>query len=172
MTNEHLLILTERRRWPRLVDAVVTFAAWVLFAYLFANGFIAVLQSKPSAQEHLHFGLLFATVATLATYFVIGLINALVLYVWALYNQFRRRVERRAPIPALTSEQLRSSFDLPVHLLQTLRGNQICSVHNDGDGNIVGVSVGSVYEADEARQEAVAPDNSSPQLVSGAGDTP
>jgi biofilm PGA synthesis protein PgaD len=153
--NDDVLIHTERRWLPRLIDATLTLIAWAAFVYLFLNGFIAVLEHKPSAQEHLHFGLLFATVSTLAFYLIIGLVNALVLMSWAKYNQIRRRVERRNRIPALTSEQLRGSFDLPEHLLQTLRGHQICTIYNDEEGRIVGAAVGSVYDSTEGPQVAV-----------------
>lgn len=142
MSTEPLLIVTERRKLPRVVDAVLTLLAWFAFAYLFLTGFVAVLQTKPSAQEHGHFGLLFATFATLATYFIIGLVNALILFGWALYNEWAHRVERRSPIADLSAEQMCRSFDLPLALMHTLRDNQVNSVYHDADGNIVGVSIG------------------------------
>ncbi len=157
MKQPELLIRTQQRWLPRVLDFVVTLLGWAGFAVLFANGFLAVLRSQPSAQSHVHFGLLAATIVTLAMYFLVGLINALVLYSWALYNQFRRRTERRAHIPPLTNEQLRTSFALPVEMHQTLRSSQICSVENDEEGNIVGVSVGSNHIAGSVHVEQLRP---------------
>lgn len=159
--NEDLLIRTERRWLPRTIDCVLTLLAWVAFIYLFLNGFISVLQHKPSAQEHRHFGLLFATVSTLASYLIIGLVNALVLMTWAKYNQVRRRVERRSRIPALTCEQMRDSFRLPEELQQLLRTHQICSIHNDDEGHIVGAVVGSVYAEEQENPVPAAGDGTS-----------
>jgi biofilm PGA synthesis protein PgaD len=170
VSQQELLILTERRKLPRVIDAILTLLAWCVFVYLFLHGFIAVLETKATAREYVHFGLFFATVSTLATYLVIGLINALVLLSWAWYNQFRRRgPERRSSIPALTSEQILNSFELPEHLLQTLREHQICSVHNDDQGNIVGVSVGSIYALHSAQPfvAGVGPHKSSGDSVQG-----
>lgn len=155
MIDESLLIVTEQRKLPRFVDVMLTLLAWLVFVYLFLNGFISVLQAKPSAQGHGHFGLLVATFATLAMYFAIGIANALVLFSWALYNKWAHRVERRGPIADLTSEQLCRSFNLPVALLHTLRANQVSSVYHDEDGNIVGVSIGSVYAIDALQTQDV-----------------
>ena len=151
-----LLIRTERRWLPRAIDFLLTLLAWLGFLYLFIHGFIAVLQHNPSARMHLHFGLLFATIDTLATYLLVGLVNALILLTWAKYNEIRRRVERRKPIPALTQVQLLASFGLTLPMLQTLRDNRICTVHHNDAGRVVAVSAGSVC-APHAEQSLAEP---------------
>lgn len=119
----------------RLVDVLVTLLAWAGFLYLFARGILAMLRYQgPGMASRLE--LLHATVDTLGWYFVIALFNASVLAAWAIYNQIRRRVERRGKIPPLDDDKLSASFRLTPQLLRALRSGQVIVVHNDEQGGI------------------------------------
>lgn len=137
------LIHTRQGRLMRLVDLFVTLLAWAGFLYLFVRGIVAMLQYQgPGMSSRLE--LLHATIDTLGWYLVIAIFNACVLATWAIYNQIRRRVERRGKIPALDDEKLSASFRLTPQLLRTLRSNQVIVVHNDEHGGIADVVARSV----------------------------
>ena len=137
------LIHTRQGRLMRLVDLLVTLIAWFGFLYLFVRGVLAVLRYQgPDVAARLE--LLHATFDTLGWYLVVAIFNASVLAAWAIYNQIRRRVERRSKIPALDDEKLSASFRLTPQLLRALRTNQVIVVHNDDHGGIADVVVRSV----------------------------
>ncbi len=136
-------LIHTRRAWlPRVVDTVLTMLAWAGFLYLVVRGVGAVLELAPySLGERLH--ALRVSASTLVWYLLIGACNAGVLASWALYNQIRRRVERRSAIPALDDERLSISFCLTPELLRAFRSHQIIVVHNREDGSIADVVAGT-----------------------------
>lgn len=136
-------LIHTRRAWlPRAVDAVLTLLAWAGFLYLVVRGVEAVLDLAPhSLSERLH--ALRMSASTLLWYLAIGACNAGVLASWALYNQIRRRVERRSAIPALDDERLSISFCLTPELLHAFRSHQVIVVHNRDDGSIADVVAGA-----------------------------
>lgn len=105
---EHPLIFTEQRKLPKFIDFVMTVAAWLGFAYLIFLGLVKALSENafmgPRPFE--------STLVTLALYFLIALVNGLVLILWAKYNQLRFRVERRKRRPALAAKELAVSFHI------------------------------------------------------------
>lgn len=137
------LIHTRQGGLMRLVDVLVTLLAWAGFLYLFARGVLAMLHYQGSDVES-RLVLLHATFDTLGWYLVIALFNASVLAAWAIYNQIRRRVERRGKIPALDDGKLLASFRLTPQLLRTLRSGQVIVVHNDEQGGIADVVVRTI----------------------------
>lgn len=135
------LIHTRQGRVMRLVDLLATLLAWAAFFYLMARGLAAMLRYQgPSLASRLEPVL--ATADTLAGYVAIAGLNACVLASWALYNQVRRRVERRSPIAALDDARLSASFELTPPLLRALRSGQVIVVHNDALGGIASVVSG------------------------------
>jgi len=84
---EHPLIFTEQRLLPKFIDLVLTLVAWLGFGYLIYLGLIKALTENaflgPRPFE--------STLVTLALYFIIALVNGLILIMWAKYNQFRFR---------------------------------------------------------------------------------
>lgn len=138
------LIFTQQRWLPYLVDVLLTAIAWAGFVYLFFTGFLNVIQHRVVPGEHLHFELFFATVETLLFYLLVGVINALILSIWAKYNQIRHGGdERRQSIPVLKDSQLISSFDISPQMLDLFHNHQIVTVMHDEQGGISRVAVGS-----------------------------
>ncbi len=132
------LIHTRQGRWMRFVDVVVTLLAWAGFLLLFGRGIYGILQHQGlTVASRLQTFL--ATADTLMGYLVIAGINAGVLATWALYNQIRRRVERRGKIPALDDDKLAASFQLTPQLLHSLRSQRVIVVHHNEHGGIAGV---------------------------------
>lgn len=132
------LIRTRQGRLMRVVDLLATLLAWTGFFYLVGRGvFEMVRYQGPGLAARLE--PVIATADTLAGYVAIAGLNACVLAAWALYNQMRRRVERRGKIPALDDAGLSASFDLTPQLLRALRSGQIVKVRNDEHGGIADV---------------------------------
>lgn len=133
MTNP--LIRTRQGRLMRLFDLLATLLAWAAFFYLVGRGVYTLVRYEgPGLAARLE--PLIATADTLAGYVAIAGLNACVLAAWAVYNQMRRRVERRGQIPALDDAGLSASFDLTPQMLSALRHGQIIVVHNDPHGGI------------------------------------
>lgn len=134
---EHPLIFTEQRTLPRFIDLVLTLAAWLGFGYLIYLGLVKALSENafmgPRPFE--------STLVTLALYFLIALINALILILWAKYNQFRFRVERRKRRPALAPTELAVSFHITPELVTELNKGRVLTVHHNSTGGISYVDV-------------------------------
>ena len=132
------LIRTRQGRLMRVIDLLATLLAWAGFFYLVGRGvFEMVRYQGPGLAARLEPVL--ATADTLAGYVAIAGLNACVLAAWAVYNQMRRRVERRGQIPALDDAGLSASFELTPRLLGALRSGQVIVVHNDAQGGIASV---------------------------------
>lgn len=139
------LIHTRQGRWMRFVDVVVTLLAWAGFLLLFGRGIYGILQHQGlTVASRLQTFL--ATADTLMGYLVIAGVNAGVLATWALYNQIRRRVERRGKIPALDDAKLAVSFQLTPQLLHSLRSQRVIVVHHNEHGGIAGVEARAAPE--------------------------
>ncbi len=130
------LILTEQRPIPRLIDSLLTILAWVGFIYLFTMGLWifshhdARLSTLPLSSE----------LNAIALYIAIAIFNALLLIVWAKYNQRRFSIERRRHRPALTHAEIAQSFILEQALLETLRQSKVSSITYDNQGHIIDIN--------------------------------
>lgn len=134
---EHPLIFTEQRKLPKFIDLVLTLAAWLGFGYLIYLGLVKALAENafmgPRPFE--------STLVTLALYFLIALINGLILILWAKYNQLRFRVERRKRRPALAPTELAVSFHITPELVTELNKGRVLTVHHNSMGGISYVDV-------------------------------
>ncbi|MDA3134613.1 poly-beta-1,6-N-acetyl-D-glucosamine biosynthesis protein PgaD [Atlantibacter subterranea] len=134
---EQPLIFTEQRKLPKFIDTVLTIAAWLGFGYLIYLGLVKALSENafmgPRPFE--------STLVTLALYFLIALVNGLVLILWAKYNQLRFRVERRKRRPALAPKELAVSFHITPELVTELNKARVLTVHHNSMGGISYVDI-------------------------------
>ncbi len=138
-----ILIKTDQHWFFKAIDIILTILAWLGFSYLFITGFIAVLQNKSASEFGMNFNLLWATIDTLFIYLLVGILNAAILYAWAIYNKKRRSIERRGIIPPIEDDELEESFQLKPGHLAALRNGKVITVSNDEDGLISDVSCSS-----------------------------
>jgi len=135
-----MVIATERSRLRYLLDVALTALAWLLFAYLFARGMVAVVEGRMAGLDAPFWHDALPTMQTLATYAVLAVVNALVLFAWAWYNWRRfRGLDRRQPPPPLERERLARSFEVPSDLLDRMERAQVMIVHHTEDGRIAAV---------------------------------
>ncbi|QFH72587.1 poly-beta-1,6-N-acetyl-D-glucosamine biosynthesis protein PgaD [Enterobacter sp. E76] len=134
---EQPLIFTEQRKLPKFIDTVLTIAAWLGFGYLIYLGLVKALSENafmgPRPFE--------STLVTLALYFLIALVNGLVLILWAKYNQLRFRVERRKRRQALAPKELAVSFHITPELVTELNKARVLTVHHNSMGGISYVDI-------------------------------
>lgn len=134
---EHPLIFTERRKLPIIIDLVLTAAAWLGFCYLISQGLVKALTENAFVGPRPFQ----STLVTLAIYFIIALLNGLGLIMWAKYNQFRFRTERRKRRPALATKELAMSFHITPELVSELNKSRVLTVHHNSHGGIDHVDV-------------------------------
>lgn len=131
----HPLIFTERRILPRLLDTLFTLIAWVGFGWLISQGLINASRARPDAGAS-HLGL---DVGTIGMYLLVALFNAMLLILWARYNQHRFSVERRRRRGALPEEVLAQLSGVPAERVKQLQGTRSMVVSHDADGAIIEV---------------------------------
>ena len=112
------LIITTRQSPVRLlVDYVATTILWTLFAlfiFLFAIDLLTGYFWQSEARSRLQF------------YFLLAVVNAVVLIVWALYNKLRFQKQ----------QQYAESLAIPDELYQQLQKSHRMSVHFTSQGQI------------------------------------
>jgi len=134
-----MVIIKSRSPLQHGVDILLTMLGWAAFAYLFIAGTFAMLAENPGDQAWLP-AQLFSTLATLRDYTALTLAGALLLLVWAKYNQYRFRGKDRRKSEALLSEaKLLASFKISSAQLSVLQQARTSVIRHDEHGNILGV---------------------------------
>lgn len=128
----HPLIFTEQRLLPRVADIFLTIIAWLGFFWLIYAG----VSSALAMQDFNEPGPFYTTLYSILGYFVMLLLNGLFLIVWAKYNQFRFRVERRKRRPELKRVELAASMQVAPEVIEQMAHGRIQTVYHDSHGNI------------------------------------
>ena len=137
-----MIIKTERRLLARLIDFLLTLLAWCCLLYLFGKAFLNYVPAQESQYlpkiSLAHWGV----TNTLTTYLLVVFFNALLLIVWARYNQFRFRGKTsRRPFEPLTSQELSQHFEQTPGQLKKLRQARISTLEHDEAGTLVAIHV-------------------------------
>lgn len=107
------LIITTRQSPVRLlVDYVATTILWTLFAlfiFLFAIDLLTGYFWQSEARSRLQF------------YFLLAVVNAVVLIVWALYNKLRFQKQQHHAAYQYTPQEYAESLAIPDELYQQLQ---------------------------------------------------
>ncbi|NIY46476.1 poly-beta-1,6-N-acetyl-D-glucosamine biosynthesis protein PgaD [Cedecea colo] len=131
------LIFTELRLVPRVMDTILTLAAWIGFSYLIYNGLLTALAHSP----FIGIRPFLTTLNTVTFYVLVALINGLLLIGWAKYNQLRFRVERRNRRPGLEKKELAASLHLTEQAAYGLNHGRVLTVFHNESGEIDHVEV-------------------------------
>lgn len=125
----------------RLIDLVLTAIAWFVFLYLLFRGLFGSSIHQDAAPRPILPGT-FDTFDTLTLYVIVAVINAAILFTWAVYNQVRfRGRERRNSAGDLTDRQLAQSYGLDGAAVDRLRSSPAAIVHHDANGNIASIDL-------------------------------
>jgi len=134
-----MVIIKSRSPLQHSVDILLTTLGWTAFAYLFIAGTLAMLAENSGDQVWLPAQLL-PTLATLRDYTALTLAGALLLLVWAKYNQYRfRGKDRRKSAASLSEAKLLASFQVSSAQLSVLQQARASVIRHDEHGNILGV---------------------------------
>ena len=136
------LIHTEQRAIPRWIDIIITALAWVGFIFLFAKGFFDMIGRAPNMGPIPFRLYILSGLTTIALYVAIALFNAVIIIVWAKYNQVRFQVERRGHRPSLDDDELASSMDLSGEMIAKLKAGSCMTLYNDEHGQLLEVKDG------------------------------
>ncbi|WP_110877114.1 poly-beta-1,6-N-acetyl-D-glucosamine biosynthesis protein PgaD [Franconibacter helveticus] len=134
------LIFTEQRLAPRVFDALLTVIAWAAFSYLIYFDLMKELMLPQTATGTRPF---LATLGTIALYILMAMLNGVALLIWAKYNQFRFRVERRKRRPDLEHDAVAESFQITPKLVTEMNKGRVQTVFHDDHGGIDHVEVNS-----------------------------
>ncbi|CNI26498.1 MULTISPECIES: poly-beta-1,6-N-acetyl-D-glucosamine biosynthesis protein PgaD [Yersinia] len=136
------LIHTEQRAIPRWIDIIITALAWFGFIFLFVKGFLDMIHRAPNMGPIPFRMYILAGLTTLALYAAIAAFNAIVLIVWAKYNQVRFQVERRGHRPHLNDDELADSLDVSGDMIAQLKAGSCLTLYNDEHGQLLEVKEG------------------------------
>ncbi|ELI8259577.1 poly-beta-1,6-N-acetyl-D-glucosamine biosynthesis protein PgaD [Yersinia enterocolitica] len=136
------LIHTEQRLLPRLIDIIITALAWFGFIFLFVKGFLDMIHRAPNMGTIPFRMYILAGLTTLALYAAIAAFNAIVLIVWAKYNQIRFQVERRGHRPHLGDDELADSMEMTGEMIAQLKAGACLTLYNDEHGQLLEVKEG------------------------------
>lgn len=125
------LIFTERKLVPRLIDGALTLIAWCGFIWLVYIG----LLSNMTYQSMIETKLLGLSINTVTLYILVAALNALILILWAKYNQVRFQRERRSRAQPLALEQLTDHFAITSDTLAQLSHAHTAVVYYNLEGN-------------------------------------
>lgn len=135
-----LLIRTQQRLLPRIIDTLLTLLAWGGMAYLLVQGVAAVIangQQGPRPSLGMEFLL---TLDTLLIYLLVALGISLALLVWAKYNEHQAAWrQRRVRVPDICERNLSESFQVSLAILDCLRNQQVLILHNNEHGALASV---------------------------------
>ncbi|MCS2163926.1 poly-beta-1,6-N-acetyl-D-glucosamine biosynthesis protein PgaD [Scandinavium sp. H11S7] len=131
------LIFTERRLLPRLMDIFLTVIAWAGFLWLIYDGMVKAIFHRPEMGPRPFV----STMGTLTLYLVVAALYGGVLILWARYNQYRFRVERRTRKPGMGDEEVAESFKITPELVIELNKARVLTVHHNEQGDIRDVEV-------------------------------
>ncbi|CCV46479.1 poly-beta-1,6-N-acetyl-D-glucosamine biosynthesis protein PgaD [Yersinia enterocolitica] len=136
------LIHTEQRLLPRFIDIIITALAWFGFIFLFVKGFLDMIHRAPNMGPIPFRMYILAGLTTLALYAAIAAFNAIVLIVWAKYNQIRFQVERRGHRPHLDDDELADSMEMTGEMIAQLKAGSCLTLYNDEHGQLLEVKEG------------------------------
>ncbi|CNB18195.1 poly-beta-1,6-N-acetyl-D-glucosamine biosynthesis protein PgaD [Yersinia intermedia] len=136
------LIHTEQRLIPRWIDIIITALAWIGFIFLFVKGFLDIIGREPNMGPIPFRIYIISGLTTLALYLAIAAFNAVVIIIWAKYNQVRFQVERRGHRPHLNDDELASSMELSAEMVAQLKAGSCLTLYNDEHGQLLEVKEG------------------------------
>ncbi|WP_449507717.1 poly-beta-1,6-N-acetyl-D-glucosamine biosynthesis protein PgaD [Enterobacter ludwigii] len=125
------IINSQTHFFRECLELTATCLLWTVFVY-FASGFSSVfLESYMQGTD---------TILRLFLYFMLAILNALVLVIWALYNRYRHQ---NLAVPAshvAGQTELATSLALSESVYQTFQNNKRLYVDFNSHGDVVNVS--------------------------------
>lgn len=125
------LIYSQQNPFHRAFDIVVTFLAWVFLASLIVSG-VHKLLTHETPQWMLE---------KVIFYLFIAIVVNVMLILWAKYNQFHFRIERRHRQPGLTRNEVAKSLHVLPDNIYIMAQARCMTVSHADNGRINAVKV-------------------------------
>lgn len=139
--NENTLILTERRRLPRLFDSLLTLLAWCGFLFcLYINLLMQVTEQNDSVLETI-----IASFYTVLIYLLIAMLNGWLLIVWYHYNRRHPHTRRHGRLSSLNPDELARSFNVDPRIISEMSQYNLLTVYHDHIGHIIDLRISHQY---------------------------
>lgn len=142
---KNTLIFTPRCKLAYAIEFLFTLVMWGAFIYLFFHSVVGSLKRTSLLDGMDASDLLAPSTGSLTAYALVALVNGAIVVVWAKYNAFRGKEERRKPVAHLSAEELAASFGIGPAVLHTLQASRVMTVHHDEHGAIARVESGSAH---------------------------
>lgn len=124
--NESILIHTERRLLPRLLDVALTLMAWIAFTALVYQGLIAHLISS----ETVSWPIITSALRLVILYFLLTTMDGVLLVLWSRYNKMRARYHAYKTTSALARTELARSLNIKPGVIDSMfRANHLTVYH-------------------------------------------
>lgn len=125
------IIYSRRNGLRKGVELAVTCLLWAVFTY-FATGFISFFLKGFTQGDDAY--------SRLFLYFILAILNALVLVLWALYNRYKHHNVAVQPARVASEAELATSFSLAQPVYQQFQANKKLYVDFDSHGDVVNVT--------------------------------
>ena len=145
--NENMLILTEHRVLPRLVDAGLTLLAWLGFLFFLYANLLMQFIAPPSPR----WSSLMDSLNTALVYLLLAALNGWLLILWYHYNRRRAHTRRHTAVLTLRDEELASSFNVAPQIISEMSRYNLLTVYHDHIGQIIDLKSHALPPPNEER---------------------
>lgn len=128
---KHWIINSQKSVFRECLELIVTCLLWAMFVY-FASGFIALFLKGFTQGNDAFLRLFF--------YFILAILNARVLVLWAIYNRYKYQRIAVPPARVASEAELAMSFSLSQPVYQQFQANKKLYVDFDNHGDVVNVT--------------------------------
>lgn len=128
---KHWIINSQKSVFRECLELIVTCLLWAVFVY-FASGFFALFLKGFTQGNDAFLRLFF--------YFILAILNALVLVLWAIYNRYKHQRIAVPPARVASEAELAMSFSLSLPVYQQFQANKKLYVDFDNHGDVVNVT--------------------------------
>ena len=128
---KHWIINSQKSVFRECLELIVTCLLWAMFVY-FASRFIALFLKGFTQGNDAFLRLFF--------YFILAILNALVLVLWAIYNRYKHQRIAVPPARVASEAELAMSFSLSQPVYQQFQANKKLYVDFDNHGDVVNVT--------------------------------
>lgn len=109
------------------IETILTLIVWCLFIYFLYSGIVDYINTHPLSEDALY---------RIKYYFYFSLLNVLCMALWAIYNYYRFRKNRRKTCRYVQRDELISSFGINEETYQTLQNHKKLIVYHNDEGVI------------------------------------
>ena len=129
--------------WIRIRDILLTLLMWCIYLYLMEDFYrfvVTIFDWEVLGIRRPDLPKAFKIMKTMEWYFLIIVVNGLLLLGWGTYNQVRfRGKERRKPRISIDTAELEVLYQVPADEIARWQRSRILTIYHDANGTITRV---------------------------------